>query len=210
MATQSRLKVSDSEFYNVRRDEDEDCVSAMLSPYSCLRQLRYTLDKNEGVLSIFFQGTELYKGVVDAVKIRETLERSGSLDYVEFVTLLAVLEGEPYVKRMAGVSRKPFEKIAYSLAYDPPWEFKRKMDEMIKDTDLDELISRLFQKMDGSPHGLRDPMADKIRYYVRASKPKEPPGKNKKSKKRKNETGNGDDGHPDEDGSAEREREAES
>jgi len=165
-----RLQVSDSEHYTFRRSEDEGGIGLMLTPYSCLRQMYFTLDKKKDEISVYFQGVQLYNGEIDIAKIRERLLRSGRINYLELVTLLTVMENEPYVEKRSEEKRRIFEKVTYTLAYEKPWEIKKKLDEIMKDTDYEEFMKRLLQIIDTLPWPLKYPMLERLSFYIDLNK----------------------------------------
>ena len=64
-----RLRISPTEYYNTRRKEDDGGIFLTLSPYSCLRQMYFQIDKTREIINVVFQGLSLYQGEVDFDKI---------------------------------------------------------------------------------------------------------------------------------------------
>lgn len=160
-----RLRVSPTEYYNARRSENDSGIRFMLTPYSCLRQMYFQIDKTNDLINVVFQGQSLYQGELDIDKIREELLKKRKINYVEFVTMMTIIANEPYVNRRAGSRLRPFESLVYSLSYEPPWERKRKIDEILKDADPYELELALEEMLDELPWPLREALLDNMRDY---------------------------------------------
>lgn len=183
-----RLRISSTEYYNARRKEDGGGIFLTLTPYSCLRQMYFQIDKTKELINVVFQGRTMYQGEVDFDKIRDELLKRRDINYVELITMLTMIASEPYVNKRVNTRLRPFEKLVYTLSYEPPWERKKKIDEILKSADPYELERALEEMLDSLPWPLREALLDNMGSYFSFGKNTIDDEKDNKKKKAKEKT----------------------
>lgn len=183
----SKFRISDTEYYNLRKRMSDSGIYFMLSPYSCMNPVSLYLDRIRREISIYLGDRILYKGVIDLTKIKEELERMNKLNPVELTTLLTVLENEPETRKYASGRLSPIDRLIFSLAYESSEELKRKLEEISQTTDPERLLYLLEEIVSTLPQPLREPMYRKLRPYLNRKEEKleKPLIKKKKKKKKK-------------------------
>jgi len=182
-----RLRVSDTEYYNVRRRRDDNGIYFMLSPYSCMNPVSFYLDQVRREIQIYIRNRVLYKGIADLSRIKHEIENMNKLNPVELVTLLTILNNEPDTRGYVTGRRSPIDKVTFSLAYESSEEVKRAIEEAMDNMDPERLLYILTGILESLPDSLRDPMMKKLRPYIRKTEKKssEPLIKKRKKKKKK-------------------------
>ena len=158
-----RIKISDSEQYDVRRREDERNVSFLFSPYSCLNPISIYLDKNSMELYVYLRSELIYKGLLDLLELRKELERR--MNCLEVSTILNFLNKEPMLRNY--VMLNPFDKLLYSLAYGSLRDFKKVLEELSNQANFEDLIKGLENLISNLPEKLKEPLLKKLSSYTR-------------------------------------------
>ena len=182
-----KLKVSDSEYYILRKRIDDSGIYFMLSPYSCMNPLSLYLDKLKKEVSIYLRNELLYKGALDLSILKEELERINKLNAVEKATLLNLLSSYPEIRGYATGRISPIDRLIFSLAYESSEELKKLLEESMKSTDFEKLLYLLKDILETLPQPLREPMLRKLKPYLpkKEKKLEKPLIKKKKRKKKK-------------------------
>jgi hypothetical protein len=158
-----RLRISDTEYYFLRKRGDGNRLYFMLSPYSCLSPTSLYLDKVQRRIEIFLRNKALYKGIADLSRIKEELERIGELNPVEIATILSVLYNEPETRRYVTGRLSPVDKVIFSWAYESSEEVKRMIEEAMNSMDYDRLLAILKDVWEKLPENLKKEMSKKYR-----------------------------------------------
>lgn len=181
------LRVSDTEYYVLRRRRNGNEISFILSPYSCMSPISLYIDQIRREISIYLRSNQLYQGIANLSKIKEELESLNKLNAVEIATLLTILEKEPETRGYVTGRRSPIDKIIFSLAYESSEELKRILDETMKDVDPEKLLYLLQAILETLPYPLREPMERKLRVYLPKEEERFELPQIKKKKKKKEE-----------------------
>jgi len=185
-----KLRVSDIEYYNLRKRNNDNGTYFLLSPYSCMNPISLYFDQIRKEVSIYLRNRLLYKGMTDLSRIKEELENLNKLNEVEIVTLLTILNCEPETRGYVTGRRSPIDKLTFALAYESAEEVRRRIDEVMKNVDPERLLYALDEILNNLPPSLREPMMEKLRPYLRKKEKQlqEPVlVKKKKVKKKKKE-----------------------
>ncbi len=178
-----KLKVSDTEYYDIRKGKSKDGTYFILSPYSCMKPLSVYFS-SEGVVSIYFMDKLLYNGIGDLAKIKEELKNCKRLNSLEISTLLSLLERER--KYLIG-EVSPVDKLIFSLAYENLEDFKKRMEKISREADFEKLLALLEKIIEELPQPLRIPMYAKLKPYKEREKEGEWAILTKKRKRKKKE-----------------------
>lgn len=182
----SSLRITDTEYYTLRRRRNDNGISFMLSPYSCMSPISFYIDQIRREVAIYLRNNLLYKGIASLEKIKEELENLNKLNAVEVATLLTVLEKDQEVRGYVIGRRSPIDRLIFSLAYESLEDLKRILDETMKNADQEKLIYLLQTILETLPYPLREPMERKLRTYLQKEKERfEFPLIKKKKKKKK-------------------------
>ncbi|MDI6798982.1 MAG: hypothetical protein QMD12_03265 [Candidatus Aenigmarchaeota archaeon] len=182
----SSFRISDTEYYNLRRRRDDSGISFMLSPYSCMSPVSLYIDQIRREVAIYLRSNLLYKGIADLSKIKEGLENLNKLNAVEVATLLTILDKDPEARRYVTGIRSPIDRLIFSLAYESFEELKRTLDETMRDVDQEKVLYLLQAILDTLPYPLREPMERKLRIYLQKDEERfELPWIKEKKKKKK-------------------------
>lgn len=182
----SKFRITDTEYYILRRRNDDSGIYFMLSPYSCMTPLSLYLNRIRKEIAIHLRNGVLYKGITNLSKIKDELESLNKLNAVEIALLLTVLEKEPDVRMYITGRRSPIDRLIYSLAYESSEELKRILDETMKNADQEKLLYLLQAIIETLPYPLREPMERKLKIYLQKEEERfEFPLVKKKKKKKK-------------------------
>ncbi len=159
-----KLKVSDTEYYDVRKRKNKDGTYFILSPYSCMKPISVYIS-SEGAVSIYLRDNLLYKGIGDLAKIKEELRNCKRLNSLEISTLLFLLEREYEARKYLIGEISPIDKLIFSLAYENLKDFKERMEKASREADFGKLIKLLEKIVEELPEPLRVPMYSKLEPY---------------------------------------------
>jgi hypothetical protein len=162
-----RLRVSDTEYYTVRRRRGDNGIYFILSPYSCMSPISFYLDQISRQISIFLRNRAIYKGIADLSRIKEELERMDELNPVELVTILNVLYKEPDTRGYVTGRMSPIDRVIYSWAYESSEELKRMIEEAMNSMDPDKLLTILESVWDRLPENLKREMGRKYKPLIK-------------------------------------------
>lgn len=180
-----RLKISDSEYYYLRKKVDDDGIYFMLSPYSCMNPLSLYLDKVKKEISVYLKNELLYKGAIDLSMIKEELEKLKKLNSVEMATLVNILLTQPETRNYVFGRINPLDRLVFALAYESSEELKKLLEESMRTTDFEKLMNLLKDILDTLPKPLREPMLRKLKPYLQKREEKRERPLIKRKKKRK-------------------------
>lgn len=159
-----KLKVSDTEYYDVRKSKSKDGIHFILSPYSCMKPISAYIN-SDGVLSIYLMNKLVYNGIGDLAKIKEELKNSGKLNSLEISSLISLLEKEREARKYLIGEVSPIDKLIFSLAYENLKDFKERMEKLSSEVDFKKLIQLLEKIIEELPQPLRMPMYIKLEPY---------------------------------------------
>ena len=157
-----RLRVSDTEYYNVRRRRRDNGTYFNLSPYSCMNPISFYFDQVRRQISIYLRSSVLYEGIADLSRIKEEIENMDKLNPVELVTLLTILSKEPDTRDYVTGRRSPIDRVTYALAYESADQVRKEIEEAMESMDPEKLLYILNNILESLPENLREPMMEKF------------------------------------------------
>jgi hypothetical protein len=158
-----RLRVSDTEYYNIRRWGRDGGVSFMLDPYSCFNPISFYVDQIRRQIEIRRRDRVIYRGIANLSRIKEELERINALNPVEIVTILNVLYKEPDTKPYVTGGLSHIDRVIFAWAYESCEELKKMIEEAMKSTDPEKLKIILEGVWDKLPEELKIEMGKKYK-----------------------------------------------